>query len=476
MEKKERLSRRKAIKRTGLATTAALGTISTPWLSPSAAAKPADWREQIPIRVEKTPFVDTHEHLIEEADRISGKNSRIKANDWSMLLSHYIDSDLLTAGMPSDDYNHFFYPNVDPIDKWELIEPFWPSVRLTGYGQAVDIAIRKIYGIDGLAKGNIKKIQNAYLNTIKKGYYHHVLNGIAGIESCQVNYLGGPFKETAMPTLLMQDLSFLGMHIGPNIEAYAPKAGIEVKELDDWHSTIDWWFKTYGPYAVAVKSQAAYGRKLDYDNVPAEKAAPIFKKRLAGENLTAVEKKKLEDHLFWYSVNKAAEYNLPVKLHTGYYAGQNYMPLSRLQTNPASVTDLCRMAPDVQWVFMHICYPYYEELISAAKHYTNAHIDMCWAWIISPVASVNFLKQYLVTAPANKILTFGGDYIPVEPVAGHAAIARHGIVNSLAELVDEGWISLDNALDLVEPIMYGNAHRIFRLQEKTKTLNSVPWL
>ncbi len=48
---------------------------------------------------------------------------------------------------------------------------------------------------------------------------------------------------------------------------------------------------------------------------------------------------------------------------------------------------------------------------------------MCWAWIVSPIASVNFLKQYLVTAPANKVLTFGGDYFSVEPVVGHAALA-----------------------------------------------------
>ncbi|MFB3905793.1 MAG: hypothetical protein ACE15E_20280 [Acidobacteriota bacterium] len=36
---------------------------------------------------------------------------------------------------------------------------------------------------------------------------------------------------------------------------------------------------------------------------------------------------------------------------------------------------------------------------------------------------MNFLKQYLVTAPANKVLTFGGDYFSVEPVVGHAALA-----------------------------------------------------
>jgi hypothetical protein len=100
---------------------------------------------------------------------------------------------------------------------------------------------------------------------------------------------------------------------------------------------------------------------------------------------------------------------------------------------------------------------------------------MCWSWIINPVAAKDFLKKYLVTAPANKILTFGGDYIPVEPVLGHAAIARRGIALALSELVEEGWMSLAGALELTDAIMHQNARMIFNLHEKTKILEQVKW-
>ncbi|MBN1361193.1 MAG: amidohydrolase family protein [Sedimentisphaerales bacterium] len=172
---------------------------------------------------------------------------------------------------------------------------------------------------------------------------------------------------------------------------------------------------------------------------------------------------------------KATAHKLPVKLHTGYYAGEGYMPLGRLLHNAGSATDLCRAAPQTRFVFMHICYPYYEELIAAAKQYANAYVDMCWSWIINPVAAKDFLKKYLVTAPANKILTFGGDYIPVEPVLGHATIARQGIALALAELVDEGWLSTVDALALTDPIMHANARRLFNLAEKSRVLANVRW-
>ena len=178
-------------------------------------------------------------------------------------------------------------------------------------------------------------------------------------------------------------------------------------------------------------------------------------------------------HLFWYAVDQATAHGLPVKLHTGYYAGQNSMPLSRLRLNAGSAAELCRLSPDTKFVFMHICYPYYEELLAVAKQYTNAYVDMCWSWIINPVAAKDFLKKYIVTAPANKLLPFGGDYIPVEPVVGHAAIARRGIALALSELVEEGWLKLDDALDLVDPIMHGNARRIFRVADKTEALRTL---
>ena len=435
----------------------------------------SDIRRTIFAKVFSTPLIDTHEHLIEESDRLNVSNSRIKSNDWSFLLSHYINSDMLTCGMPHDEYDKFFSPDVAPIDKWKILKPWWPAVRNTGYGMAVEIAIQQLYDVPELSSETIAKVTSGYEKLCREGFYKEILCEKSGIESCQVNALEQPFRKSDIPTLLMQDISIVGMFAGPNINTYAKPAGIDVKSLADWHRVIDWWFETYSPYAVAVKSQNAYSRDIDYENVPAEQAESVFKKRISGENLNSKEKKLLEDHLFWYSVKAATKANLPVKLHTGYYAGQNGMPLSRLINNPNSATRLCRTAPDTRFVFMHICYPYYEEILSVAKHYTNAYIDMCWSWIINPIAAKDFLKKYLVTAPANKILTFGGDYIPIEPVLGHAVVARRGIALALSELVEEGWLSLDRAEELADMIMHQNARKIFNLPEKTKKLEAVRW-
>jgi len=413
-------------------------------------------------KVLETPLIDTHEHLMNESERIkAGKTIWDKANDWSFLLSHYLDSDLVVAGMSQADHDRFFSADLEPFEKWKLIEPHWPHVQHTGYGLNVRHMLKDVYEIDDLTGETIRRLEEAYHAAIKPGFYRHLLRDIGNIESCQVNLW--PFLESEQPDLLMSDLHISGMIEGGWDPQYAREAGIEVRSLDDWHRVIDYWIKTYGKKAVAVKSTMAYARDLDCVRTPPEEVEKAFLKKLNKEPLTPAEQKALEDHLFWFAVDRATGMGLPVKLHTGYYAGHGKMPLRKVQGNPAAICELCQLSPETKFVFFHVGYPYYEDMLSIAKHFPNAYMDMCWSWIINPLAAKDFLKKYLVTAPANKIFTFGGDYIPVELVPGHAAIARQGITQALSELVDEGWMTVKEALNLTDIIMHQNARSLYRL-------------
>jgi hypothetical protein len=46
---------------------------------------------------------------------------------------------------------------------------------------------------------------------------------------------------------------------------------------------------------------------------------------------------------------------------------------------------------------------------------------------------------------------------------------------ALSELVEEGWLSLDRAVELADMIMHENARKIFNIPEKTKKLQAAPW-
>jgi hypothetical protein len=413
--------------------------------------------------VEATPFVDTHEHLIEESMRVGGETNggNYPCDDWSYLFMHYCGDDLCVSGMPDADFKMFLSPDTALDEKYLLVAPYWERVKHTGYGRAVRLALRGLYDIDDLTEETAPAIEERYRDMVQPGFYAEILRKRSNIEVCQVNSLDRIFRETEQPDLLLQDIGFPPLSADLDIKRVESEFGRTAATLEGWLAIVDGIFSEFGPRAVATKSQSAYGRRLDYEPATEAEAAPLFARIAAGEAVSRAERKPLEDFLFRHCVTRATEQGLPVKLHCGYYAGRNGMPLERVRKN---ASDLCRLLqdfPETKFVLMHIGYPYQDEFIALAKHYSNVTIDMCWAWIIDPVASARFVTQFLVAAPSNKLLTFGGDYITVETVYGHSRIARQGLVLALSQLVEAGWIPLEECPELIDRIMRGNAHALF---------------
>ena len=99
-------------------------------------AQTSPLRQQIFAKVWNTPLIDTHEHLCDEQDRLLVNEQSRRPDDFSAVLTGYLGSDLLTAGMPPDVQAKFYSLGPTPIEKWQLLEPYWPAVKNTGYGQA----------------------------------------------------------------------------------------------------------------------------------------------------------------------------------------------------------------------------------------------------------------------------------------------------------------------------------------------------
>lgn len=434
-------------------------------------------RKNIQGLVDQTPFVDTHEHLWEESLRLKAKagNLPVPAPDFGMLFCHYSDSDLQVAGMPPKDREKVTGHDLSPKEKWKLVAPYYERSRHTGYIQNVRESVRLLFGEDDLSNDNVDRISDRLAAGIQPGYYRRVLSDVCNLEYTQVNGLDSPvFNITEQPDLLAQDISTIPMTTDLSVARLNGLTKREITSLAKLHEAVDWCFAEYGPLAIATKNQCAYGRRLNFDDVSDADAAPIFGRYLADpKSLKPEESKALQDHMMHYCIKKATEYHLPVKLHTGYYAGHNGMPLERVRQNAGDLCPLLNKYRDTTFVLMHIDYPYQDEVIALGKHYSNAVIDMCWAWIINPRACVRFLKEFLMAAPACKVLTFGGDYRPVEMVPGHAFIARKGLGQAVTELIEEGWVQEADAPALIDRIMRGNAHEIFDQERALKNFKKL---
>lgn len=418
--------------------------------------------EIINDHVNQIELIDTHEHLIEESARLNCVKPFIQCDDWTTILGLYTKFDFVSSGMTLKETELISYQEIPPFEKWKIIQPYWNRIKYTGYGQVIQHTISDLYGISELQKKSIPELQEKYLNYRKKGFYKETLKR-ANIKYCIVNPPGRPFNETELPDLLYQDIDAMGM-IKMDFERLNENIVPKITGLTDWLEIINWWFNKYVDNAVGVKIGIAYFRRLNFNKTAVETANPLFSKKIEGKKLSEAEEKTLQNYLFWYVVDLANKNNLPVKFHTGFQAMNNFMNLENVMFNPVDCANLCRLSPDTKFIFFHISYPYYEPMIALAKHYSNAIIDMCWSWTINPIASIDFLKKFIMTSPINKLMVFGGDDLYVENLIGHAKIARKGISIALSELVKDKWITERDAIEIAERIMWKNIEDIYEIK------------
>jgi hypothetical protein len=88
---------------------------------------------------------------------------------------------------------------------------------------------------------------------------------------------------------------------------------------------------------------------------------------------------------------------------------------------------------------------------------------MCWTNIISPRASVSFLRDFIDSVPLNKVSAFGGDYLFPDAVPGHLMMAKENVAEALADCVTQGLFDEEKALLMGKRFFYDNPKAIFQI-------------
>ena len=415
--------------------------------------------------ISETHFQDTHEHLPPEIRRIEDK--KLGNLDFSYLFSHYLDSDLLSAGMAQRDYDGFFGSEADSTEKWNLVSPFYQNTRGTGYGQCLRKSLKMLWDIDDIDASNCNEITQLLNEHVKPGFYRDILQKKTLIDHVQINSLDFDeiYRDDSTDSdLFSHDFGTLKIATQWDVSVLRRILGSEITSLNDAHNAIAAAFSKWGDVAISIKDPCAYWRDLDFHDVSDGDASRIMTRYLLNKaSVSTEEYNAVGNNLFRYALKESEKYNLPVKIHTGYIAGANHMNLHRVKKNLEHLQAIISDFPNIRFVLMHITYPLHNELLAMAKHFSNVYVDMCWSWIIDPITSTEFLSKFLVTVPHNKIFTFGGDFIPVELIPGHAQMAREGIVRSIDQLLRDEYIQRNEVQALIAKLMNGNASKFFDL-------------
>ena len=419
--------------------------------------------------VDKIKLIDTHEHLPQESERIKGK-----PDPFATFLIHYISSDLVSAGMPKDLLYRVRDVSLPLNERWRLLAPFWERIQNTGYARALNLAVKGLYGIDGLNERTCKDLELKMRSANKLGLYRWVLKEKAGVDlSILDNETVDVDRSLFAPVIRFDD--FILLKERGDIEALERKCEMKIHSLSDLTEALRLRFEKLSKSIVGVKIALAYRRPINFEKTTSYDAERVFNKIYSQkvfrrielpdgsrvnvpEGISFEEAKPLQDFIVHKVIQLSGTLQLPIQVHTGLQEGNENVIAS---SNPVHLVNLFMEYKEVKFDLFHGGYPYTSEVATLAKNFPNVYVDLCWLHIISPAVARRVLSELLDTVPSNKILGFGGDYRFVEGVYGHALLARENTARVLTEKVEDGSLAQKGVLLLAQRLLRDNANELY---------------
>lgn len=413
--------------------------------------------------IQSTPLCDTHEHLGSEERYVNEGPDLLQS-----LFENYLTADLIVAGAPQAAVTTLLdKQNPDVRGRFAGIQAAWEAVQYTGYGEAVRLIAREVYGMEEITGPALEAAQVTHAALRAPGERLRLLREQARLDHVQIDdFVRACTPDPSGVDFFFYDISWVNFcNANFDVQQLSAETNVDIHDLASLRRAMEQVFTQYAPYAIAIKSQHAYSRTLQWHERTEQEAAQVLARYLQDPtSLSQAERLCLGDWCWARGVELGIDHDLPFKIHTGYYAGHSRMPVDYIRSG--NLCSLLAKYLEARFVLMHIAYPYSQELLAIAKHYPNVYVDLCWAWSIDPYSASDFVRRYIHAAPANKLFVFGGDTFWPTAAVAYAHQARQWLTRALHAEVTEGLLSEKQAIDLAQRFMQKNQYACFRVAEK----------
>jgi len=218
---------------------------------------------------------------------------------------------------------------------------------------------------------------------------------------------------------------------------------------------------------VAVKFEAAYLRSLDFEDVSAATAGPIYARYASGGEPSHADYKALQDFLFRYIAREAGRLGMAVHLHSHEAVGNFYQVAGAdpMLLEPAFNDPTLRQT---NFVIVHGG-GVYASRAGAMLWKPNVYLDMSLMTLLyTPARLAEVLKDWLGQYP-EKVL-FGSDAAALGPDMGWELTAwiagkngRAALALALTDMIRDGDVSRARAEQIATMVMRTNAGTLYKL-------------
>jgi len=408
--------------------------------------KPSPIEARLIAAFEQFEIIDAHEHLPPEKVRVEMRVDALT------LFSHYTRVDLLAAGLSQQDYERSQNPDL-PLDlRWRIVSPYIPHIRYGSYARPAFIAAKTFYGHDDINDATYQSLSAAMQAANTPGIYKRILR-----DKCRIRTALTQANRTDYDLDLLIPLMPMDTYTNLNSwdAALRLSAALQMKAacLDDWlavmHAGLAKW-KNEGVVGLKMTSRALAAPKR-------AEAVSLFDRLRNGADTSLSTPNPLYEFLLDKMLDYVAAEDMVVAVHAGMWGDFR-------QIDAQHMIPIVQRHPRTRFDLYHMGMPQVRETAIIAKNWANVWLNLCWTHIISQKQTCAALDEYLDLVPVNKILAFGGDYgKPVEKVYGHLVMAREDIARVLANRVEDGLMTEDEAIAIARRWFWDNPRQLYRL-------------
>ena len=352
------------------------------------------------------------------------------------------------------------WQQVTPGTTVESRSVFLEKMRYRSFFVWLQKAIQELYGIsDPITPQNWDQISDLIHKAHQDpSFYTEVLKNKCKYQKIIVDTYWNPGTNNGKPELFTPsfrlDLFFLGYkkglrnHDGVSLEEQFGELPDNLNDYIEWGRK--WILKKKSDGCVALKVAIAYERSLHFEKVTPKQAERVF--YLKESDITPEDIRCFQDYLFWKICEIAAEVSLPLQCHTG--MGQI------INTDILQLHNVIRNNPETKFVVLHCGFPWMDDILSMVDGYPNVYPDLTWDPLLSYTASNRVLHQLIELAQIDKIC-WGCDTWTVEESYGSLLAFRFSLCRVLSEKISDGYLSISNAKDIIDKILFENAKNLY---------------
>jgi glucuronate isomerase len=407
------------------------------------------------------PMVDIHSHI--DASHPHAKNPR------DILFYHYIATELRSAGMPFE----LISPDIPTDEAVKNVLPFLPLIRNTSTYWYFVKMLKELYCFehDEINRRNQKGLLEAiYEGSKQASRFKWILSEKAKIEKTFLTFRHDEAEPQYDPTFFVGALRLDPLTSNLNrtsIEGLGKATNTSIESIDDFTDSLGDLFKKFSRCVAATVS---FQPENSFTNPTKPEAAGAFRSLLKDSKLTPKERQTLSSFALHSVLSLTEKLGFVFQVMLGAkrpVAGAAPPDYAITGFESYTVSSICPLFNEFDGLKFDVITAsplMSHQLAVVAKNYPNVHVSGYWWYAFYPTFIKQFLRERLQILPRNKSNGFFSDAYVVEWSYAKSIMVRLQVATVLAEMVDDGYITMDLAKELAVDLLNRNPRNLYKLK------------